>query len=486
MSQLISPYMAQLPANYNTGLIKQFAPRINSSLTYERIEPSEFPFDCNESASTFYAHYLSSYSSTTELSDSWTVEACVPEKTPDSNFQATRDRQDVSEELYINITLPVLEDPQRSTTIFTTDRIIVKITFRTTVGYFELPNYGNGGVAGDLLSENPFSLCDSECMNETLLLNKSSARSQNTGTRTPVTHGPLQNLAIALFDQGSYIATRRANPSAYVVSDNNSEGVVCGELAPLVLLSDNSTPNSRSLSCITNQNSNEADVLNEVGVWLSNFLPSDSIRAAFTNSIFLSNQAMITQGASSPSLTIASDAGKDTQIPVISRTGVIVISVFLSLDLVALASMALYAYHTRTWTESLDAFAMMRLGAALVDKVPLSVCLDPDKIKVLDEIPGWVGDATPDEEAGMLHVGARGEIKEQREYHCYEHNHDITDTYPSPSKGNRELRSSYCGEQESQINDVARIKRSSQTLVSPSSVEWVNVSPFMCVPLVRT
>ncbi|MCJ1392786.1 hypothetical protein MMC18_005657 [Xylographa bjoerkii] len=275
---------------------------------------------------------------------------------------------------------------------------------------------------------------------------------------------------MALFDQGSYIATGSANPRAYVVSNNDSVDFVCGELAQLVLLSVKSNPDSRSFSCVRNQNSNEADVLNEVGDWLASFLPSDSMRATLTNSIFLSNQAMITQGASCASLTIASDAGEDTQIPAISRTGIIIISVFLGLDLLALTTMALYAYHTRTWTESLDGFAMMRLGAALVDQVPLMVGLEPDKIRVLDEIPGWVGDATPDEEAGTLHVGALGEIREGREYHCYENNSDIVEEYHSPPRRNRELRDSYYGEREPWM-DMARAEHSSQMLVSPSSVK---------------
>ncbi|MCJ1322281.1 hypothetical protein MMC15_007629 [Xylographa vitiligo] len=194
---------------------------------------------------------------------------------------------------------------------------------------------------------------------------------------------------------------------------------------------------------------------------------------------------MITQGASTPCLTIASDAGQDTLIPAISRIRIIVISTLLSLDLLALATMALYAYHTRTWTESLDGFAMMRLGAALVDKVPLMVCLDPDRIKVLDEIPGWVGDATPDEEAGMLQVGARGEMKEQREYHSCELDNEIVDTYPSPPKRNRELRDSYCGQQEYQIN-MARAEGSSQTRSSSSSVVWVDTAPLLRPALPQT
>ena len=153
--------------NYNTGLIKQSAPRINSSLVYERIEPSKFPFDRNKTLSAFYAHYSSYKPNATELSNSCNFEAYIPNNKTGSTFQASRDRQDVSEELYINITLFSPEDSRRSTTVSTTDQFIVKVTVRTTVGYFELPNYKNGGVAGDLILENPFSLCDSECINKT-------------------------------------------------------------------------------------------------------------------------------------------------------------------------------------------------------------------------------------------------------------------------------------------------------------------------------
>ncbi|MCJ1392785.1 hypothetical protein MMC18_005656 [Xylographa bjoerkii] len=126
MSQLINPYIAQLPANYNTGLIKEFAPRINSSLTYEEIEPSEFPFDCNKTSSAFYAYYSSADFSTTESFESWNVEACVPNNKTESSLKATRGRQDVSEELYLNITFSAPKTPERSTATFTASQIIVK------------------------------------------------------------------------------------------------------------------------------------------------------------------------------------------------------------------------------------------------------------------------------------------------------------------------------------------------------------------------
>ncbi|PKY09290.1 hypothetical protein P168DRAFT_332898 [Aspergillus campestris IBT 28561] len=64
----------------------------------------------------------------------------------------------------------------------------------------------------------------------------------------------------------------------------------------------------------------------------------------------------------------------------------------LGLDILILLPLAIYAAGSSLWTEKLDSFAMMRIGAVVAEKVPFLVGRGTDKIEALDEIPGWVGD----------------------------------------------------------------------------------------------
>lgn len=62
----------------------------------------------------------------------------------------------------------------------------------------------------------------------------------------------------------------------------------------------------------------------------------------------------------------------------------------------------------------------MRLGAARAPELPLQVLSSVEQGKgrsVLERIPGWVGDARPKDELGVLAVGASEALKRGRKYH---------------------------------------------------------------------
>ncbi len=88
----------------------------------------------------------------------------MPTNVTESPWKPTRDRQDFSEELYIKITLSdcpadVIDSIPQSPSFY-------RITVNTTAGYFELPNYMNGGVAGPLLDQDPIYKCGIDCFTE--------------------------------------------------------------------------------------------------------------------------------------------------------------------------------------------------------------------------------------------------------------------------------------------------------------------------------
>ena len=61
---------------------------------------------------------------------------------------------------------------------------------------------------------------------------------------------------------------------------------------------------------------------------------------------------------------------------------------------------------------------MMTLGAARADELPLQVVSSEAKETrtLLERMPGWVGDARPDDEMGAVAVGATVPLKAGRRY----------------------------------------------------------------------
>lgn len=81
----------------------------------------------------------------------------MPANVTQSPWRPTRNRQDFSEELYlkVSVSFPIDNIPPDNA---------YKITLNTTAGYFELPNYMNGGTAGPLLDEDPNNICGNHCL----------------------------------------------------------------------------------------------------------------------------------------------------------------------------------------------------------------------------------------------------------------------------------------------------------------------------------
>lgn len=236
--------------------------------------------------------------------------------------------------------------------------------------------------------------------------------------------GPLLTIAMALFGDASFIQSRQANAQAYasVIDFNVPVEQVpayvgsCVDLAPLNNLLAGvggayETTNGIDY-CISNTDGgvNGTKVNMEIAKWISNFnYDQERVRNAFNVAAFLATKAWMQNSASlaAKSLTVNYDLGADTQIPVISRGGLIFVSLLLGLYILILIPLTIYATWTPRWTAQLDSFAMMRIGAAIADKLPLTVGQNKGTLKSLDEIPGWVGDISREKEPlGRLGLGA--------------------------------------------------------------------------------
>jgi hypothetical protein len=74
--------------------------------------------------------------------------------------------------------------------------------------------------------------------------------------------------------------------------------------------------------------------------------------------------------------------------PVISWTGIWLISALLGAFLASLLGLAIYSAVGSRWTDQLDAFAMLRISASISDKVHSRATPGAGRVSVLDELPG--------------------------------------------------------------------------------------------------
>jgi len=160
MSVLPDPFLAQLPSDYGTGLIRQYSLRINSSAHRSSIPESEFPADCDSQPGAFYVRYGATHNNIESMTGwrNWSMAACMPPSSTRPLWRATRNRQDFTESLYLNLS-SFADDPDYQGLAPEELNGYFEIRLDTTAAYFELPNYMNGEQPGQLLNEDPVTHC---------------------------------------------------------------------------------------------------------------------------------------------------------------------------------------------------------------------------------------------------------------------------------------------------------------------------------------
>jgi hypothetical protein len=252
---------------------------------------------------------------------------------------------------------------------------------------------------------------------------------------TVINKGPLLTIALALFGPESFVADRVTHPEVYVNSDQSTQLGKCIDRMPFLgLLRD-----SASSNCITNDAWNFGQLQSDMMSYIQIFIelsetqdpyydgPSTNqlLENAFDAAAFLANEQYMTN-ADSASFTMSYDEGVAIQKPHISKASIILISTLLAIFLVALLAMAFYSNRYSRWTRTLDSLMMMQYGAAVAEHLPFHVVADSSPIKILDEIPGWVGDATDGRgEVGELGLGAATPLRGRRRYRCFDHDCEV-------------------------------------------------------------
>jgi hypothetical protein len=435
ISTITDPFWAQLPSGSNTGTLQQFIPRINSTATWEENPSLELPEDCNPSSDAFYLHY--EYAVQHADLFQYTVEICMPGNMSQSPWKNQRSRQDITEELYFKMNFTGNTYGWSSYSGALPGVHSTKLTLRTTTGYFELPNYANGQVPGPLLDAIPSSGSAGELTARSLENDTTWGILNATDKLIPVgLKGPLLNIAMALFGEASFVDVQHTALAAYGDSGTFYSG--CIGLAPLVSFLRTDLEESNLLPCVFVPYFNslqpdyregyDSEIQATVSMYFWLFSGPDAadperVENAFASAAFLANDLLMTGDLyrGYGSIYTSYDMGADQQIPHISRAGIIVVSALLGLDLACLLALALYSAWIPRWTGTLDSFAMLRIGASMSEKLPLLATYHPERIRALDETPGWIGNgsASDDGEVGTLCLGGRRPLRRTKLYRTY-------------------------------------------------------------------
>ncbi|RHZ46411.1 uncharacterized protein CDV56_100990 [Aspergillus thermomutatus] len=414
ISTITDPFWAELPTSTNTGLLRQFAPRVNSTAIWENNSAAILPEDCNSLSDAFYLRY--EYGQDDEAPFQYSVEIYL------------------SEELYFKMNFSggggMLDYVPRAGTYWR------KLTLHTTTGYFELPNYANGQIPGPFIEESPFdksprNLTPRDLDNNTAWTTLNATLNViNAGNK-----GPLLYIAMALFGEGSFADVQHTALAAYANSGIKYDG--CIGIIPFIPLLDDphsSFKVSPGNPCLTGSATGDREYNNDVmhAIVAKYFFlfsgdptygpTSERVQNAFASAAFLANDMFMTNNYHEQSISISYDMGADVQIPHISRVGIIFVTVLLGLDLACLLALSLYSAWIPRWTGTLDSFAMLRIGACISEKVPLLAARHVQRIEILDETPGWMGNAS-DGKIGELCLGGKGPLEKTRRYRSYDTDH---------------------------------------------------------------
>jgi hypothetical protein len=133
-------FVAALERGTTTGVLRERIMRFNSSVDCAYIPRSDFPSSCSGKEP-----FITSFSYGNN-----SAHVCVPGNLSLSPWTLSRDRQDITEELFLDVSLD-------SVFPFTKSRVDVTLhcTAFTTRGYFEVGNYRNNHAWGPVLDTGP-------------------------------------------------------------------------------------------------------------------------------------------------------------------------------------------------------------------------------------------------------------------------------------------------------------------------------------------
>ena len=227
------------------------------------------------------------------------------------------------------------------------------------------------------------------------------------------TPGPLATSALAVFGNQSFfqmaVNSTKSDDGARTAEQSCTEGNI--PFLSLVTFADYSPCNP-----YFDADSTALLLYN----WIQMFInDNQTANDVWGSALFYANEALLQKSAESSdsSRQIFRSDGITVQKPHVALAPLIVISVIIGLQAVAMLTLAVYLYRNPTWSASLDAFAMARIGASLTGQgdLPPIAPVGAMSYKGLDKLDGLIGvveeydpDISDSGQGRRLAIGAGG------------------------------------------------------------------------------
>ena len=428
-------FSSALPVGSNTGVLRNLAIRMNTSIDCQLIPQSLFPATCS-SENTFYRGFSNIandsdpnpyYSGTLYPGHPrYRGRICAPGKEFKSPWKNTADRQDIHEDLWIDIEFSNLTAPKffRGYNVNLAERanFTQHCTSNSTLGFYELPNYWNNNTVGPLLTR-VLSPSYNRTYDDDYMI---AGDSFNYSLQVP---GPLMTSTLAIFGPNTFFDIVAEPKTNEVLQYRSLSQALCSQLrypfsglvqsGPVFRdgveyrpFSDWDIP-ATSLSCVS-RNEGSSALLIALMSFMPQFASPINTIAALTFTAYSVHKHLLTTSVSSSGHVISQAYGTTHQKPEMSTAAMIVITLLLAFQLCGLSFLAGYAYIRPSWTETLNAKAILKIGAEIAqtknvsDHVPGGIRLatsHKEMAPLLDQTEGWVGRADCDEDTEDMHNG---------------------------------------------------------------------------------
>ena len=348
-------FIATFPVGTDTGVLRDLALRLNVSVSCDLVPQSEFPSPCPGDyplAQTFTNIKPSFLTPFGDLRHPrYRARICAPGNALSSPWNNTADRQDIIEELWLDYQrTPQPADGGVWGIIDGGINYTQHCYGKSTLGYFDLPNYWNGHVAGPLLDKVP-----PNGPNLTYRNGYPQELTPSLGEPVSGVPGPFLTGVLATFGPNSFF-TATAASSGYTSTYTTLQ--LCNQLrypftgiASIYQQNQSSeitdidwTPRNASLDCpLTDPSDGPAPpLLRALMSWMPNFGNKDVATAALTLATYAAGNAIMNIGIDGEPTPyfISTSPGTGIQKPTVALAGVHVVSLLLAIQLTGLALLA--------------------------------------------------------------------------------------------------------------------------------------------------
>ncbi|KAI0875307.1 hypothetical protein GGS24DRAFT_455705 [Hypoxylon argillaceum] len=415
-------FVTAVDSGVNTGVLREHILRLNSSVECEYIKRSSIPSPC-PGAEPFETHVSRPG---LELS------VCAPGNSSQFPFTASRNRQDIVEELFIDLVLS-----SNPTFGYFVPNVTLHCTASTSRGYFELPNEQNKYVAGPLLDEWPspeYILKNTDdyrglsadyarptvedpslSYDDVTRMSSSAGQPFGSDSYYKSTPGPLMVSAQALFGNYSFVQWFADNVTEMTPLQAYASVCEHGSIPFSQIEYFFTSASSRPIASCFNAAGNiqralshgpnpipgllddlDSDLTLVLATHVGTFNDTDIAKYALEISMYLANRAILVHTALNEQIldyrSIYFSPGSVFQRPIVNTPSLVVITILIAAQLLGLVLVAILTYSVPTWTSTLGALEVTQIGRALPihDWAPIGQVTPAEK-KRLNNIDALIG-----------------------------------------------------------------------------------------------